>query len=70
MGLVKKILEKYYPHLQHYEFFIKLWIDLIFLLVLVLLMIRANPQIIEYCPPINASFSNYSFILNQTVVTP
>jgi len=65
MALIKRLLEKYYPHLVHYEFFIKICIDLLFLIVFILFTVRIIPAYFEVCPnQTNQLIHNYSTIFN------
>lgn len=71
MGIVMIVLEKYYPHLVKYEFFIKMCIDLVFILVFILFTVSVVPAYYEVCPnQTSQAMYNYSTILSQLNSTP
>lgn len=59
MGIIKIVLVKYYPHLLHWEFFIRLIVDLIFLIGFLVLILKATPIFVPYCP-INMALQNFA----------
>jgi len=66
MGIIKKVLVKYYPHLLHWEFFIRLIVDLIFLIGFLVLILKATPMLVSYCP---ANLTIQNFLANGTNAT-
>jgi hypothetical protein len=71
MGYFAWILRKLYPRMLKYEFLIRTFVDLLFVAVFILILVKVRPEIVTYCP-VNMSVINFIItnLTNASVVVP